>query len=655
MATAGRRPARVPAPDTACLREGEVRHALERLWLAAALPLAGGADAGVVPRWEAARAERAMERLEAAGWADAARFGGWRLRPAALMAATGEVIAAWRRAGVLVEADPGRAWRRQEPAAAMATLSRVLAAVDGTRATARRRLSSAAVTAARRAVSAVERTWAEVGGRKAAASVRVERHPALPVWEGWEPEVAAWLGLAADLGLFALADDPAGPVWTVPAAALRDWFDASPRARWHRLACAFRRMADVHALGRVLLWPEEGEAVVPGALLAWLVERNQRYAALAAYAVEAVVGGAFRLGLAAVAPTAGGGEGGPVVRLLPEGRQLLAGEEGDPPAPAAPEPVRVTGDYRLYAPAADDPERAFWLARFADLEGVDGLAVHRLTRRRWTEACQAGYAPDDALAWLVDGGRDALPPNVAFTLERDWSGAGVSGPAAARVESVLLLRLPDEATAARLRAVRAVRSAVAEEITPTVWRLHPLDGRALGRLRDRLAEAGTMLAVAPGAGRPPDEATGGRGNVRPSPRRGTDRGGHKRAQADADGLPVHPEGAPVRLPWPGPFEGGADVKLPWRLEVPGRSPLPARLPPRPPPAAWRRLVRSLAPGHRLLVATREEGVLRVDVEWAERTGLAGRTEDGDLRVWDASEILGLCEPGQVDVTGTRRD
>ncbi|MCL6595536.1 MAG: hypothetical protein K6V73_04915 [Firmicutes bacterium] len=646
MASGARRP--LPPPDAACLREEQVGLVLERLWLAAALPLAAGA--GAVEWWEADGAERAIERLKGAGWAESTGRGGWRLRPAAAAAATEAVTATWRREGVLVAVDPGRAWRRQEPAAAVAAMARLLAAVDGTRATARRRLSSAAVAAARRAVAPIEREWGAAGGREVVSAAHDERHPALAVWEGWEPDVAAWVGLAADLGLFALADDPAGAVWTVPAGALEEWFAASPGGRWARLAHAFRRMADVHAVSRVLLWPEEGEAVVPGRLLAWLAQRDQRYAALAAYAITAVVGGAFRLGLAAVAPAPGGGEDGIAVRLLPEGRRLLSGEGADPP-PLAPASVRVTGDFRVYAPAADDPERAFWLARFADLEGVDGLAVHHLTRWRWTDACQAGYAPDDALAFLTDGGDGSMPPNVAFTLEHDWSGIDAAGPAMARVEAALLLRLPDEATAARLRALRAVRSAVAEEITPTVWRLHPLDGRALGRLRDRVAEAGTMLALAPEAVRPPEEGTGGKRSARPPDRAGAR---PSAPYAEGGGLPVHLDGEPVRLPWPGPFDGGGGAATPWRLEVPGRAPLPARLPPRPPPQAWRRLARSLAPGHRLLVATRQEGILRVAVEWADRNGLAGRGEDGVLHVWETSEILGLCEPGQVDVTGARR-
>jgi hypothetical protein len=178
------------------------------------------------------------------------------------------------------------------------------------------------------------------------------------------------------------------------------------------------------------------------------------------------------------------GEKEPLAGLTSIGRYLIRQADAFdlPGAGAAPARIVVQASFDVVflGPA---PDREALLAPFADRVGHGVGTLFRLSRDAATRAAAAGMTGEEALERLQSVSTDALPENVARSLQ-DWFGRVRTVDAA----HVLVLTCPDEETASR---VATAGGKLATRLGPTAVAV--TGAPALGRMRKRLEREGILL------------------------------------------------------------------------------------------------------------------------------------------------------------------
>lgn len=180
----------------------------------------------------------------------------------------------------------------------------------------------------------------------------------------------------------------------------------------------------------------------------------------------------------------GGEKDAPLIALTPVGRYVIreADELELPPEAARSGRILVQPNFDVVF-LGPDPEHEALLAPFAERVGHGVGTLFHLTREAAMRAASAGLAHEEALERLRSANRDRLPDNVERSL-RDW----FARVRLVEAEHALVLRCPDEETAARIVAVGGAK----------VVRLGPLvvefeDTDQLRRLRKKLEKEGIVV------------------------------------------------------------------------------------------------------------------------------------------------------------------
>lgn len=167
--------------------------------------------------------------------------------------------------------------------------------------------------------------------------------------------------------------------------------------------------------------------------------------------------------------------------LTPTGAAFL-GRAEPPPEPPSP-PLVIRPDFVLEVPAGRRYER-FQVSRVADWLHIGDPSLYRLTPASLERARQQRIPPERVVAFLEEATGGAVPPVLRRALER-WARRGPE----ARLESVVLLRVQDEALLRELAATPATRRYIREIIAPTVALVSSGDAE---RLAQALVERGIL-------------------------------------------------------------------------------------------------------------------------------------------------------------------
>ncbi len=544
----------------------------------------------------------------------------WDGPPFALSGAGRQAVAAavpqwWSAEGLLVPAAGVQARPAVAPAEAVATFARVLAVADGLPLAGAGRPTRASQRELVRCLPpapdgpAPARGRSGTGGGEAAPDGEEAAAPqngeAATPWAGFEPRLGIWLATAAYEGLLQ-RDGATGARgrWTVPDVGR--WLDLPPEEQWARLARSWARAAAASAVAVLAVGRLAGHApgaawLVPDRLVDWLDRHGGGAARMGPHLRDAVVRAGADLGVLALGSVdAGSARGGrsPALAcaLTQAGARALRGES--PAGWPRAEPAAAASDLTVVQPLAALPRAAYGLRRVAELQGIDRVASYRLTQAAWTAARARGDDPLDLWDAAMEGSRQPVPQNVAFTLEQDWSDESRR----ATVETVLLLRFPAEEVAAAARRDATLRQAVREQLTATAWVLDPGREAAVRRVLQKLGiapDAGgdprAEVAAAAGPGRHPPLAGAGSGT------------------------------AGFRLPWPGPFgapeHGGGPEGLLGGDDARAVPPALVRMPSQ---ALYRRLRLASRNREEVWVDLAEEGVVRFLPEQVTRASLFGQ-------------------------------
>lgn len=159
-------------------------------------------------------------------------------------------------------------------------------------------------------------------------------------------------------------------------------------------------------------------------------------------------------------------EGVATIELTDIGRYLLRRTDDLRFAPAVSEEnaVRVQPDFEVVF-LAPDPAREASFNRFAERHGTRVGVLFRITRASILAAARAGLARDEVLTTLRDSCGAGLPKNVEHEV-----GAWFEECRRLSLASALIIRCPDEDTAAR---VRSASGRHVEAASPTLLLLDP--------------------------------------------------------------------------------------------------------------------------------------------------------------------------------------
>lgn len=163
----------------------------------------------------------------------------------------------------------------------------------------------------------------------------------------------------------------------------------------------------------------------------------------------------------------------PSFSLTATGAAFLGREElpEEPPPP----PLVIRPDFVLEVPAGRRYER-FQVSRVAEWLHIGDPSLYRLTPASLERARQQRILPERVVAFLEEATGGPIPPALRRALER-WAQRGPE----ARLESVVLLRVQDEALLRELAAAPATRRYIREMVAPTVARISPDDAPQLAR------------------------------------------------------------------------------------------------------------------------------------------------------------------------------